>query len=1660
MLPKGIAKEQITFYANKHNLQLVKYYSEINLVYLKGKQKDLIALAQTQLWVQYMDIPSIPTLLNNGGKNNSRSTYLDFGVRNLTGKGINIGVWDGSPGGEHIDFATRYTYGESPSIFATGHGTHTTGTMAGAGNRHPQARGMAPEANIFGYTLNTGDYIQYEMFQAIQKYNITLTQNSYGQSVIACPLGWVYSIDDRSRDQLVNMYPELLHVFAIGNSQTPCFNDHGNAFGSTAGNCGKNTITVGAVTETDAMTNFSSFGPSRDGRIKPDVVAVGGYNIYSTQANNIYGSFGWSGTSMACPVVSGVAAQLQQRYKQLFGVANPPASLIKAVICNGAKDLGNPNPDYKFGFGRVNAINSVLALEQNRFVVDKVSQGNTKMYNITVPANVTEVKILLAWSDIAALPTSGLALVNNLNLQVSDGITTYNPWVLDPANRDNVAVRGIDNLNNIEQITIQTPIAGNYTITVTGAAIPLGEQEFALTWEAETPYIRVAFPAGNEKLLPNTNYTAHWDSNINTGTFDLDYSVDNGTTWTNIATGLSPTVLQNTLATGIVFTDKALIRVTNGVVSATSEQNFTVMAETTNVAINPINNGGEVTWNVVAGATGYDVMLFDPATNVWTTAQSNVLINNATITNLVNGKTYWASVKARAGTVIGERAYANPFVPAGAGATADLALQNLIAPITNPCIAKTNAEDVTVEIRNSGSTTIPNGTNIPLSYQIDTQPAVNELFTLTADLLVGTSINYTFIQKANLVAETSYNFVVKVNLATDVVTDNNEKSAIIGNFPLPLPTISGTLNLCAGSTTLTTITPTNTYAISNIPFATQNMASATVLTLADEAVSDALTIGFPFKFFEQTYNEIFVSSNGLVGFTKFGLEYYTNLVEVVPQPAYLPNNFIAFAWGDLNPAAGGTITYQQMGVAPNRKFIVDFNNIPFQANSANKVTAQVILHENNTIEIQVTDISAGGIIKTMGLENIDASLGVAVTGRNASIWSATNEGILFTPHTTGILWLPSNETTKEITVTQGGDYTVSYTQNGCTLSKTVTVLGKNIYVRKDGNDINNGLSNNAAGAKLTLQAAINAVTDCDIITLHTGTYNEIATINNKNITLINVGNPILQSLVVNSTGKTLNLVGNLAISNIVNLQAGNLNSNGNLTLSANTTTQAMLLQSNTTNIIGDVNVQRYLRANNGLGGTATLGYRFVSSPTNNATLQQLSELSPIINPAFNSALLPGRIVPFPTLYSYDATKAGDISKVFLTSPTPEFDKGWVSPNALTEPMTVAKGFTINTNANQVLEITGTLNNGNINIPITTGNAASLGYNLVGNPYPSPILWSSVRALSSGVNDAIYQNIATGQYTGAWASYVNGVGVNGATDTVAVMQGFFVTANSIGSVNFANATRVNSYANPSSFRTEDDENSKKITNKIIHNGLLRFALTNAANKTDETVIYFTEKATPNFDNQFDALKLQLNGGSFSNIYTHQEIAKNQDTNPPNQANKSNKNMLFAINALPKLTDDLVIPIIIQSWNGGSHKISMTEQANFNRQVDVYLRDKATNNLHDFAKGSFDFSVTSGVIADRFELIFKPQLTTAELNGDNLNVFPNPSSAIIHISIADLYKGALTLRLTDMLGREIWTEKAEKTSKIYENTLTISNLASGTYLLEVLGDKKTTKKIIKQ
>ena len=123
-------------------------------------------------------------------------------------------------------------------------------------------------------------------------------------------------------DYLAYAVPELTHVFAAGNNQGQC----NLIYGSTT-KFSKNVITVGAVDSRGKATSFTSYGPLKDGRMYPTVAAFGN-NVYSTVDEQTYDEM--SGTSMACPMVTGHLALLTQRFKQLNGGALPYNYFLKA----------------------------------------------------------------------------------------------------------------------------------------------------------------------------------------------------------------------------------------------------------------------------------------------------------------------------------------------------------------------------------------------------------------------------------------------------------------------------------------------------------------------------------------------------------------------------------------------------------------------------------------------------------------------------------------------------------------------------------------------------------------------------------------------------------------------------------------------------------------------------------------------------------------------------------------------------------------------------------------------------------------------------------------------------------------------------------------------------------------------------------------------------------------------------------------------------------------------------------------------------------------------------------------------------------------------------------------------------------------------------------
>ncbi len=208
-------------------------------------------------------------------------------------------------------------------------------------------------------------------------------------------------------------------------------------------------------------------------------------------------------------------------------------------------------------------------------------------------------------------------------------------------------------------------------------------------------------------------------------------------------------------------------------------------------------------------------------------------------------------------------------------------------------------------------------------------------------------------------------------------------------------------------------TASRTYSLSNIAFAPV-AGTGTTVTLKDDTVSGAFPIGFTFNFFGlQNYTNFYISSNGLITFSP-GMP-ATPVYGVAIPSAADPDNFIALAWNDLNPAnAGSTISYFTTGTTPNRKLVVKYNTSHYGGTSFPFVVQAILYEGTNVIEIHTTTISNvssydPSATTTQGVENLKGSAGVSVPGRNGVIFSATNDAYRFSPVIQySYKWLPGN----------------------------------------------------------------------------------------------------------------------------------------------------------------------------------------------------------------------------------------------------------------------------------------------------------------------------------------------------------------------------------------------------------------------------------------------------------------------------------------------------------------------------------------------------------------------------------------------------------------------------------------------------------------------------
>jgi len=582
----------------------------------------------------------------------------------LTGNGIRVGEWDGTGAGPHIDYDDRHTLMEP---FATGvngnHATHVAGTVLGAGIRNPNEAGMAPEALLFSW--NFAGNIPQEMNLGVRNQGIEITQNSYGPAVTSdpCTVRGSYTGASRNLDQLVNNYPNLLHVFAAGNSRSS--NCMTGGYGTVHSNfqAAKNNLVVAAVTRIDGNSSFHCYGPVRDGRLKPEISAVG-VNVYSTFPFDNYRG-GYNGTSMACPGTSGTAALLYEYYKNRFN-EDPEAHLMKGVLCNGADDIGRPGPDYQYGFGRLNAYNALKILDNDQYRLSQLSQGNTFSDSFSISAGVNSLKVFLAWSDTAGASSASKALVNDLDLILITpvGDTIY-PLICNPASPTQNAIQGVDTFNNTEQIMIVAPDSGLYQFRVIGSRVFTNSQKFSVNWDVQDTQIRMVYPNGGEVWNPpvdNANARIiRWDNYGLSGTATIAYSVDSGQNWTNISNvNIANRQFTWNNCPSTVRTNRALIRITLGTLSTQSENVFTIAARSANPTGVICDQQVHLRWNATSGAQSY---------KIWQSINGKMQVIDSTtnrfytVRNLNNGDTCWFSVSAVfADNVDGPRSWGMRFI--------------------------------------------------------------------------------------------------------------------------------------------------------------------------------------------------------------------------------------------------------------------------------------------------------------------------------------------------------------------------------------------------------------------------------------------------------------------------------------------------------------------------------------------------------------------------------------------------------------------------------------------------------------------------------------------------------------------------------------------------------------------------------------------------------------------------------------------------------------------------------------------------------------------------------------------------------------------------------------------------------------------------------------
>ena len=577
--------------------------------------------------------PVYYTTDNVGAALTTRANRLNSGGSlglNLDGQNMTIGIWDGGRVRTTHNLLTgRATQVDSPPSLSA-HATHVGGTMMGNATASASAKGMASQANLRAYDWNSDGN---EVTLAAAN-GLLISNHSYGSDpdFVSIPEWGKYDSEARFFDNVMFNAPYYLFVNSAGNSRNAGYNDDKQGYDLLSGKSNsKNGLIVGAVNQVSnytspssvVMSGFSSWGPTDDGRIKPDICGKG-VNVRSSTSNSDNSYSSYSGTSMSSPNVAGTLLLLQQHHKNVKG-GFMKAATLRGLAIHTADEAGtSPGPDYRFGWGLLNAERAAVLITaegtQSYIQENVLRQG--KSYSIDVePIGANQpIVATICWTDPAgsviqsnqidlATPT----LVNDLDIRITKGNAVNFPWKLNPAEVDEPAAKENNIVDNVEKIEIANP-SGTYTVTVS--------HKGNLTNSLQNYSLIISGVAAKPLLLSSESSVISRNC-VGADVSTFNFQLATPATFTETATlnlvGLPPGAVANFSPT--TFSNAGTGSVTISGLSATSTGNYPLTLRANSASYNASLNLSLVIQNTLATAPS----LTSPANN------TNPADNNPTL---------------------------------------------------------------------------------------------------------------------------------------------------------------------------------------------------------------------------------------------------------------------------------------------------------------------------------------------------------------------------------------------------------------------------------------------------------------------------------------------------------------------------------------------------------------------------------------------------------------------------------------------------------------------------------------------------------------------------------------------------------------------------------------------------------------------------------------------------------------------------------------------------------------------------------------------------------------------------------------------------------------------------------------------------------------------